>query len=197
MGVLWWQWRCSRADEHQRLGVAALEEGDIVQALLHLRAAVRFDPYRLRRPETTDLYARGARLWLESADVRDGIRRREDAAREPGKWLFEVKSPYCTCYGPGHSTHWIPATRLYARTPRDEITVLRATEDGWLTFRDGKSIEHRWWHHDGARVVALWRASARFTRVRNTEFLVAEPINENGNPWLYCSSAPSPCSYAP
>ena len=87
MAYIWRQWCDYRAKEQQRFGIAALEAGDVVEALLHLRAAVRLDAERQLRPETSDVYERAARLWRESAEVRDEIRRREEFARRPGQWL--------------------------------------------------------------------------------------------------------------
>ena len=195
MALIWRQWCGNRANDQHRLGVSALETGDVVGGLLHLRAAVRFDPNVQLRPETSEVYERAARLWYERAEVRDEIRRREDLARKPGQWLYEVTPPEASCcsYRPGHVTHWIAALRVYARAPRDAITLLDADDDGWLTFRDQESNELRWWHHEGSRVVALWRTGARFSRIRGSQFLVAQPEHEDVLAWKYCDGAPSPC----
>lgn len=90
MALIWRQWCYYRAQDQHRLGVAALEADDVVGSLLHLRAAVRLDCHIQLRPETAQVYERGTRLWGESAEVRDEIRRREDLARKPGRWLYEL-----------------------------------------------------------------------------------------------------------
>ena len=86
--AIYWRQRCSyRAQDQHRLGVAALEADNVVVALLHLRAAVGFDCHIQRRPGAAEVFERGARLWYESAAVRDEIRRREDLVRKLGQWL--------------------------------------------------------------------------------------------------------------
>ena len=90
MALIWRQSCYYGAKEQDRLGVAALEAGDVVAALLHLRAAVRLDCNIQLRLERAEVYERVARLWSESAEVRDEIRRREDIARKPGRWLYEL-----------------------------------------------------------------------------------------------------------
>lgn len=92
MALIWRQWCHYRAKEQDRLGGAALEAGDVVAALLHLRAAVRLDCNIQLRLERAEIYERGARLWRESAEVRDEIRRREGLAWKPGQWLYELRS---------------------------------------------------------------------------------------------------------
>lgn len=99
----------------------------------------------------------------------------------------------CCSYKPGHVTHYIAPLRAYASTPRNPITLVSADADGWITFRDEESNEHRWWHHDGARVIALFEPDVRFWRVRDSRFLVAQRGTENSFPWIYCDAEPSPC----
>jgi hypothetical protein len=99
----------------------------------------------------------------------------------------------CCSYKPGHGTHYIAPLRAYAATPRDPVSVVSAGADGWITFRDQESNEHRWWHHDGARLVALYEPDVQFWRVRDSRFLVAQRGTENSFPWIYCDVEPSPC----
>ncbi len=98
----------------------------------------------------------------------------------------------CFSYLPGHTTHYIPAIRVHVRTPQDPIEVSNVTAGGWIAFRDQEGPGIRWWNHDAPRMLALWRAGARFARVRGTTFLVAR-VTEASARWLYCDDAPSPC----
>ena len=99
MALIWRQWCSLPAQDQHRVGVAALEADDVVRALLHLRAAVRFDCHIQHRAATASVYEHGARLWYESAEVRDEIRRHEDLARKPGRWLYEVMPSECGSHG--------------------------------------------------------------------------------------------------
>lgn len=99
----------------------------------------------------------------------------------------------CCSYKPGHGTHYIAPLRAYADTPRDPVTVVSADADGWIIFRDQESNELRWWHHDGARLVALHEPDVQFWRVRDSRFLVAQRGTENSFPWIYCDAEPTPC----
>jgi hypothetical protein len=117
--------------------------------------------------------------------------------KTPRSTKVVVDARACCSYKPGHDTHWIAALRVYAHEPRDPITVVSADAEGWITFRDQESKEHRWWHHDAARVIALVRDKARFWEVRGSYFLVAQRYPENAFPWLYCDAAPSSCVLSP
>jgi hypothetical protein len=99
MAVYWRQGCHYQAQDQHGLGVEALAVDDVVRALLHLRAAVRLDCHIQHRAATASVYERGARLWYESADVRDEIRRREDLARKPGRWLYDLTPSECGSHG--------------------------------------------------------------------------------------------------